>query len=278
MGYLQFLLRLAAISFALLFLHLSVLVSDAKYITIETRVHTRLQRDRLAIGVELTNRGDEPAYNLLVKTEIGRDFQVGRAVKILKVDETVRKDLEFTVAFDKPGTYPVLVWIDFTDEKHYPFSFLSLTDFTYGKGGPPKIFARMEPLDIAKEGNLRLTVKNLDAKEKEVRVRLIVPKEISASDSLRDLRLMPLVEQDLSFAVSNISALVGADYTIYALAEYEDKERHYLASAAGSIKIIEKKRLTQTQAYLFVGIPLGMLVLYSLFVLTRKIRVRGHQP
>ena len=270
MGYFRGFLRQTAVFLILFSLPLSAAVSHAKYITIDTRVQTELQGDKLTISVELTNRGDEPAYNLMVSIEIGRHSQAGKPVEKLEADEVSMSQFNLDISFDKPGTYPLITRIDFTDVNQYPFSFLSLTDLIYGEGGPPKIVAKIKPLEMAKEGKLHLTVKNLDADEKEVDVRLIVPKEISPKDGLHVLKLEPLAEQTLDFPVSNSSALVGADYAIYALMSYEDKGRHYFTSASGSIKIIEKKKLTRQQVYLLLGIPLGIFVLYLLFILRKK--------
>ncbi|MBL7212639.1 MAG: hypothetical protein ISS61_09700 [Desulfobacteraceae bacterium] len=270
MGYLKDLFGQTIVFLILFFLPLSPGVSQARFITIDTRVETKLQDDKLTITVELTNRGDELAYNLVVTTEIGGHSQAGRPIEKLEVGEVSKSQFNLDISFDKPGAYPLITRIDFTDVNQYPFSFLSLTDLIYGEGGPPKILAKMKPLEMAKDGKLHLTVKNLDANQKEINVRLIIPKEITPKDGLHVLKLEPLAEQTLDFPVSNSSALVGADYAIYALLAYEDAGRHYFTSAAGSIKIIEKKKLTRQQVYLLFGIPLGIFMLYLFFILRKK--------
>jgi len=270
MGYFRGFLRQTAVFSILFSLPLSTAISHARFITIDTRVETKLQGDKLTINVELTNRGDEPAYNLLVNIEIGRHSQAGKPVEKLEAGEVFKSQFNFDISFGKPGTYPLITRIDFTDLNQYPFSFVSLTDLIYGEGGPPKIAVRMKPLEMAEEDKLHLTVKNLDANEKEISVRLITPKEITPREPLRVLNLAPKEHQVLYFPVSNSSALVGSDYAIYALMSYEDEGRHYFTSASGSIRIIEKKKLTRQQLYLLLGIPLGILVLYLLFILRKK--------
>lgn len=256
--------------FLLIYLYLTISISYAAFITIDSKVDTHFENDQLTIRVELTNRGDEPAHNLVVNTEVGNYSKTSKPSDILEVNKVFQTEFDFHISFDKPGNYPVVVRMDFADVKGYPFSFLSLTHFSYKEEVLPNVFAVMEPLQIAKKGKLHLRMKNLDAEEREVRVRLIVPREISAASPIKVIKLEPMDEQEISFPVSNFSALVGADYAIYTLMEYEDKERHYSSSATSSIKIIEKHKLTRKQTYLLLGLPLGLLILFALFVICWK--------
>lgn len=249
---------------------LSASTSQAKYITIETRVNAGFEKDNLIVNVELTNRGDEPAYNLQVNTEVGTQSEVSNPLEALKVGEMFTTKSEFLISQEKPGSYPVIVRVYFTDVKRYPFSFLSLTNFTYKGPALSKIFSKIRPLEMADKGKICLKLKNLDEMEKEVNVRLIVPNEISASDPERIVNLRPMGEEELCFPVSNFSALVGANYTIYALMEYDDNAKHYSISASGSIKIVDKEKLTKAQVLIIIGTPLFILLLFCFILLFKK--------
>ena len=108
---------------------------------------------------------------------------------ILEVAGVFETEFEFGVSLEKPGNYPALVRIDFTDAKQYPFSFLSLNHFSYKEEVSPKVFAMMKAQEIAKKGKIHLRLKNLDEEAKEANVRLILPKEISASNPVNGLFL-----------------------------------------------------------------------------------------
>ena len=43
-------------------------LAHAAFITIDTEVSVRTGDDRLIVHVKLTNKGDEPAYNLVVRS------------------------------------------------------------------------------------------------------------------------------------------------------------------------------------------------------------------
>ena len=113
-------------------------------------------------------------------------------------------------------------------------------------------------------------MKNLDEQEKDVTVRLIVPKEISSQEPSTKITLGAREEKNLFFLISNFSALVGAKYPIYALMEYDDNDKHYAVSSKSTVEIIEKKKLSSSYRFILIGIPVGLLLIYSLYIIIRK--------
>lgn len=244
----------------------------------DINVQTRLKDDELMVSVEVTNNGDEPAYYVTGNVEVGGHSKVGDTREILDVKESFKIKFDFKLPFDKPGNYPVLIRVDFADGNQYPFSALSLRHINYGEAISPRIFGKMDPLQIAKKGKVRLKLKCLDEKEKALTVRLILPKEISTSDPVRKIEFKPGKEEDISFRISNFSALVGANYPIYALMEYEDEEKHYFTAAMTTVEIIEKGKLTEEYRFVLLGVLIGLLILYFLIVLVRKRKKTKFSP
>lgn len=252
-------------------------ISSARYITFDTTVRTTAKteqgRDILGVSVELTNNGDEPAYSVRIHAEAGGHSQAGPVIPILGVKSLLREEFEFDLSFGKFGKYPVLVRTDFADANQHPFSALSLSLINYRGAASSKIFFdKPEPLEIAKKGELCLKVKSLDEEERDINVRLILPKELDAAEPARKIRVSPRNEKDVCFAVSNFSALVGSAQAVFGLLEYDDEENHFSASVMNTVKIIEREKLTWKAKFTILGIPVGLLILFLLILAIRKMR------
>ena len=255
-------------------------VSSARYITFDTTVRTTTKteqgKDILAVSVELTNNGDEPAYSVRIRVKSGGRSQAGLVRQILGVKEILREEFEFDISFGKLGKYPILVRTDFADANQHPFSALSLSLINYRGAASPKIFFdKPEPLEIAKKGELCLKIKSLDEKERDINVRLILPRELDAAGaSVRKIRISPREEKDMCFTVSNFSALVGSAQAVFGLLEYDDEENHFSVSVMTAVKIIEREKLALKSKFIILGIPAGLLVLFLVILAIRRRRKR----
>ncbi|MBW2428469.1 MAG: hypothetical protein JRF56_05875 [Deltaproteobacteria bacterium] len=245
-------------------------VTHARYITIGTKIEAELNQEKLIVIAEITNNGDEPAYSLVCSVTIGETSLRGNTKQILQIKESYINKFDLKNPFDKAGNYPVIVRTDFTDANQYPLSAISVTHVHYLETVSPKVFGKIDSLEMAQKGQVRLKLKNLEGKEKKLSVGLIVPNEISTSKPVIRIKLDPNGEQDLDFAVSNFSAIVGSNYSIFALIEYVHNDKHYSISIPGSIKIVEKQKLTSSQVYIIIGIPLVLLLLFFLFLMVRE--------
>ncbi len=248
----------------------------AGYITIETAVQTTLKEDALTVSVGLANNGDEPAHNVRISVETGGNSQAGDIRETLGVKERLKEEFHFMLTFQNPGKYPVIIRTDFADANQHPFSALSLKLINYRKTVSPRVFFhRPERLEIAKKGELKLKLKSLDESERDVTVRLILPKELGASAPEKRVRIAPRKEKEISFVISNFSAFVGARQPVFALLEYDEGNIHCSVSTMNIIEIIEKEKLTRKMAITILGIPVGLLLLFLLILRIKKIKDEG---
>lgn len=250
-------------------------VSHARYIMMDMIVETKLHGDMLTVSVETTNKGDEPAYDIVVEAEVGHYSKVRDAKKTLQVKETLKAEFDFQLSFDKPGNYPVLVRVHYDDVNHYSFSTLGLVHINFKEAVSAKVFGKMNPVQIVKEGKVCVKLKSLDDKEKDLTIRLFIPKDISVSEPVKKIQLGPAVEKNVCFPVSNFSAFPGSKCAIYALMEYEHNEKHYSAAVASTVEVLEKKKLTKNTRLIVLGIPFGLLILYVFSIFVRKGKTRG---
>jgi hypothetical protein len=146
-----------------------------------------------------------------------------------------------------------------------------MTHINYKENVYPQIFGKMENVEIVKEGKARLLLKNLDEQKKAVDIRLILPKELSSPENMKKVMLQPKEEKSLVFTISNFSAFVGTKTAIYVIMEYENNQTHFSTSLMSSAEIIEKRKLTDKERLLLLGIPIFLFaVFFSISIYRRK--------
>lgn len=254
------------------FFHALAASAHAGFITMQTSVETKILNNRLNVIVTTANTGDEPAHHVAVHVEVGKNLKSSEEQPVLQIKAPRQSRFEFDVSGLKPGVHPIIVRVDFTDANQYPFSSISVSHFTHKTNLHPLVFGKTGPVALKRGAKLHATVKNLDDKLKNARIRLILPRELSCTDADRSIVLKPLEEKIVAFDLSNFSALPGAKHAVFALLEYEEKDTHLSISIPGTVEIIEKRKLTKTESLLILSIPLALLTGFFglLFYLKKK--------
>jgi hypothetical protein len=256
---------------ALFFFHLLPLTAHAGLITLQTSVDVTVRDDKLTVVVTVINTGDEPAYHVAVHVEAGKETKSRDEQPVLQINKPGQSPCEFDISGLKPGIHPIIVRLDFTDANQYPFSSISVTHFTHKTNRHPQIFGKIDPVKLKREGKLHVAVKNLDDKPKNIRLRLILPRELSCTNADQQVALKPLEEKPFIFDLSNFSALPGAKHAVFALMEYEDEGSHLSLSIPGTVEIIEKRKLSKTESLWILSIPLALLLgFFGLMVYLKK--------
>ncbi len=101
----------------------------------------------------------------------------------------------------------------------------------------PAIVGMMDAVTLRGASRMTLKLKNLDAQEKHLRIRLILSQEISADTSTAEMKLTPYQETQIQFSIHNFSALNGSTYPAHAVIEYDLAGMHHTAIASGMVRI-----------------------------------------
>jgi hypothetical protein len=226
-----------------------------------------------SIYIKLTNSGNEAAYDvrisLLTNILETETILVGR----LNTNEPVEK--EFKIIIDKtisPGKYPVVVLVDYADANSYPFSSVSPVFIIYKNQTTAKISGLIPEIGLSGKESKKLTLslRNLDDKDHDVDVKLILPREIKAVDSEKKISVGSKQEKSLDFEVSSLSAISGSTYAVLASIEYEENSLYYSSFANGVIKIdggsepkTQETEKTSTLAYVVLFISICFVLIYA---------------
>ena len=217
--------------------------SYASYISLNTTLTSSIKDKTLVISGSTINKGDESAHNVKAEIKVKDKDIMSNKISELKVNGTYTFEEKFNLNLDKPGTYPVILTIHYTDANQYPFAALSCQTFSYKKDVVAPIFGQLGSITISKEGKIKFALKNFSDKNIKTKTVLVTPRELSVQNSLVQMDLAPKYEGSVDFFVKNFSALNKSTYQVYAVSETEDESAHYTSISQGIIKVIEIKTI-----------------------------------
>lgn len=257
-------LRFASILGVLAALLLPADPSQASVISLDTQVAASVEGDALTGSVTLTNRGDEPAYNLQTTVESQEASWTSPAKDVLPPQQS------HTVAFREavkgllPGRHPLVIRTTYSDANRYPFSALAVSQVTIGQASAPGALGILGHARLDRQGSVELRLKNLTAKEQRLAVRLVLPQELSVDAPLGSMTLAPYGEARSAFHLRNFSALSGSTYPMFAVIEYDDGGTHETVVAAGTVRVESPTgavRYRKTFLYAFLALFLTVIIL-----------------
>lgn len=245
--------------------------SEAKFITIETDIiSAKIEKDAVTLKIGVANKGDEGAYNVKIGVDIGGKVLAGSLRDALEVNGKYTEEFTSPVGFKKPGKYPIVIFVDYTDRNQYPFTALAVVYPTYKEGVVGRAVGEMGKASISDKGVLGVKIKNLEDADKKVTIRIVLPKEFSGGDTKKEVEVKAGSEAAVSFDVKNIAALPGSSYQVYALLEYEDDKYHYGSAVGGVINVEEKKKALSAYKWSLAAIAVILTVMVAYLNLRKK--------
>ena len=269
----QVLIRALAALFvpALLFCHGP---AGASYITMETETSASRVESGVEIKLSATNRGDEEAHHVQPEVRLLGQAIAGPLRQSLRPGELYSWKTTVEVQKDSllPGRYPIFIVLDYTDRNLYPFSAVSATYMDSGKGRPSHVSGRIPTVEISHKGKIEIRLSNQDDHDRNVTLKMVGPRELSLKGMKGPLFVKARSEISVSSAVTNLSALSGSSYRVYAAVEYEEAGVHFSTAIPGIVTIGSSE--SPVRRYRWVLIGLGVL-LFVLLMAVQLIRRRG---
>ena len=189
----------------------------------------------------------------------------------MKVDESYQADLTLPLDLVKPGTYPLVLIMHYTDANQYPFSALTCQTFVNEKEVISPVFGQGKSVSFNKEGKLGFSIKNMSDEPVTVKTSLIAPRELTVEQNERELQLAPRSDQESDFSLKNFSALGGSTYQLFALAQSEDADYHYTSIFPGTVKITANQGVFGF-SYTMMGALLALLLV--VFIISQLLAIR----
>jgi len=241
----------------------------ASSISLNTTIGSVVKDNTLNVSLSIINKGDESAFNVQAVVRAGNNVLESPYRAELGAEGAYQAQLKFKLAGAKPGIYPLLVTINYTDANQHPFSALAAHAFALKQPAKPILSGQLQPTRISKQGEMVLTLKNLSSEKLQVQSYLFAPTELSEKAQKIMSRLDPEAELSVKLPLTNRSALKGSTYQVYAVTEYEKDGRHQTLVTPGTVEIVEGGAFLPFEPMYLV---LALIMFTALFILAQFIK------
>jgi len=222
--------------------------AKASFLSMRTTLNSTVMEKELAIKLSVQNLGDEDAFNVQPVVNLNNKTVALGSISTVKQGASLAWEDSITFQdanLKTPGSYPVIVTLHYHDANGYSFSAITVSFIEYKtKGLFSNIVAKAGEVNLSGPTKASLHVKNMDKRDKEIRLTFILPKEISVDKDPKEFRLKGGETKEVTFRLSNFSALPKSNYGVYYLMEYEMDGRHFSELTAGKIQIEAERSLS----------------------------------
>jgi len=254
------------------------LSASAEFISLSTNVDV----DRLVnttstwVNITITNRGDEPAYDVIVEPAFDSGFSAEQIVLgNINPNQTVSGATQLSIASGAaPGRYSMAFLIRYADVNNYPFTFVSPLHFFYMTTVQSNVVGllNVDSVELAgeKKAVMTLKIQNRDDKQHDVTIKLYTPNQIAVEGGEKTVTLAPKSESQVDFTVSSLGALPGGDFFVFAVLNYDEDGRHYAVTSSNGRIVTSKERSTMGILAPVILVIVVVLVIALVYLQLRK--------
>ena len=229
---------------------------SASYITMQTTAETNSTGGK----INVTNNGDESAYQVQIISEILGNTYKSEIKNELKVGETFTTKLPINLSKNSAGTYPLLVTIHYQDANGYLFSALLSRLVENNAQSRSEIVLELNDAEIKDSVKVPVKITNFGEQSREVQLTLFMSGEFNVKDNNRSISVEPKSHKEVIFNVENFAARVGSVYSFFAVAEYDSQDGHHGTIDSGGMKVLEKKSQIFDKKTIIIALALIVLI------------------
>jgi hypothetical protein len=241
-------------------------------ISISIAQTTRLADGNLVADVKVSNAGDEAALSVTPVLRFGDKTVRGKGTPSLGPNASHEETLTLPIGALGDGRWPYRIAVDYTDQNQYPFQALLAQALVVGNPPTAKVAVpAIASTDVAGEGTLSVTVKNLTPDPRTARVSVLIPEGLEVTDPVRTVELAGWKDATLRVPVVNRTALVGSRYPVFVTVEYDDGGVQQAVVAQGAVAVTAAGsfvdrwgRVLWRAAAALIGVWLAMLAMRTL--------------
>lgn len=237
------------------------------YITMVMQTTITASPEKVEVKINVQNNGDEPAVTIYPELQLG-----SAEVKLPPLNTmAVKGSNQWTHTFlpgeaglKLNGTYPLLITLIYHDLNMYTMSMPEVVLFELVKGGKELSFTgRIGTTDIQGTGQVNLTLDNSTDRAVAGRFRMLLPKELTTANKSGTFELQANQTRQLRFPITNMGALVGSSYKIFAIMEFDESGSHYSVLSSAMINV-KKPVDKESGRFLIIG---GGSFIFLIFLL-----------
>jgi len=214
--------------------------AQASFISMESTFTVTDNGKTILVEASSTNRGDEPARNVLISIELQESLQKGTIRSQLPVGGQLQEKLSFQDILPMPGRYPVSMTTTYEDSNGHQFSalLLGLHDHIEKLSSEVEVIASSQNGQLTPKGRISFDLYNRGSTKKTVRCTLYTAKEIVTQTRSKDITLNGNGKERVYFDLHNQNALNGSQYAIFLAFSYIEGQHYFSNMASQTVKII----------------------------------------
>jgi hypothetical protein len=222
------------------------------------------------LNFSLSNSGDEPAYDVVASLFLpvgmrAEDLFAGR------LDDNSSYSGRFRISLDDallPGAYSIPLLVDYKDANGHPFSAVYSFSQVFRQAAFSKVTPRFNDLEISDRGGgeLKLSLRNLDEKNHQVKVKFFLPRELRSDADEKTVSVLEKADSEVVFSVSSFDALAGSSYAVFAVVSYEEDGVHYSTYSSGIVKVVAEKPLP---SWIPLAALAGLVIVFIVYQLKK---------
>lgn len=229
------------------------------------------------VEIELTNQGDESAYDVRLAVE-PRDFFQSKETRIGILGPAKPRTEQVTVALTDTvnrGTYPLAVKIKYTDSNGHPFSIVAPMTVSVQEEAPAQVRVFVERLMITpgSGATLDVVVRNPSQEVKTIRTLFFGPDEIEVRAREKTATISGGSQSAVGYYVgASDRALAGSNYAVLVAISYVEDGIHHSRFATGRVGItaqrtpLAEERQGPLDDGVFVGLALFVVLLTAGYI------------
>jgi uncharacterized repeat protein (TIGR01451 family) len=250
-------------------------LSEASFISLTPGIDNEnvVTGNESVLTFTLSNSGDEPAYDVVISLFLpvgmrSEDLFAGRLDDNSSFSGRFRIRLDDTIL---PGAYSIPLMVDYKDANGHPFSAVYSFSQVVRQAAFSKVTPRFDDLEITDRGggDLKLSLRNLDEKAHQVKVKFFLPRELRSDEEEKIVSVSGKSDSDTAFSVSSFDALAGSSYAVFAVVSYEEDGIHYSTYSSGIVKVVAEKPLP---GWIPSWLPLAALAGLILIVIVYQLK------
>lgn len=240
--------------------------AQAGTIALSTQIEMAMVDSNLLVKISVSNQGDEAAFNVFPELRIGPVTKT--FTKLGQIDSSenhywaVRiRDSELD--FQKNGSYPVYVLMQYQDANQYRFSMPEMIILNYRSPNVKGTVSGNIGIKMEKgAGEAIVKLTSHAAHSFSGKLTLFLPVELESRPQSMSVALAPSERRKAHvFKVRNLSALEGSQYKMFAVLEFNHGDKHGVIILSDVISIHSDKG-----RYAAASVVYGLLTIGILFV------------
>ncbi len=262
-------------SYLLIFL-LLISFTSASFISLTTQITVNSSSpENINVILNIANNGDEPANAIQPSIEFNGNPFPGETIGSLEPKSSHSWNIPIKTETTTPGRYPLILKTVYYDINNYAFSSISPSYVTIQEETAPAVFGKLSNIEMIDNGKLNMEIINLDDKQKNVKVKLYLPRELTTDKETLEITMPSKSKKELEFNIERFSALPKSNYAVAAILEYEENNKHYTNILRGSIKLIEESPSIRSPVTIMITAIIIIIFIISILFLEKRRRKRG---